>query len=233
MKAIKKFFEIDAKYKSTINTYERVDGLCAVISYVLVMAVYYAMGVIYAEKNLYLGYQINFLLVVGCIACTLLRRQTMESIGFGKRNIIKSILLGMITGIIVLLINLIPGLISGRQFNTISKLGSLFFYYFIIIALVEEVIFRGFIQTRIYGIVKRPLAAILLTALMFMTIHIPFQMGAAHMDFITYLSNNFVTLIFTFIWHIILNFLYSKYNSIAAPMIFHTLMDWSNYLFIR
>jgi uncharacterized protein len=66
-----------------------------------------------------------------------------------------------------------------------------------------------------------------------MSMHIPFQMGVSHMNFLSYISNNFITLIFTFGWHIVFNFMYAKYNSIAAPTIFHTIMDWSNDLFFR
>ncbi len=233
VKTIKSFLAIDEKYKSVVNNYGSVDGIYSVVSYVLVMVLYYVMGVVYAEHNLYLGYQINLLLAIVCMTFVFSRRQTMESIGFGKRNLIKSIILGTILSTIIVLINLVPGLMGGREFQSFSRLGSQFLYYFVIIALVEEIIFRGFIQTRIYGIIKKPVVAILLTSFMFMSMHIPFQMGAAHMDFFTYISNNFVTLIFIFGWHIIFNYLYAKYNSIAAPTIFHAFMDWSNYLFVR
>ncbi|HHX60092.1 MAG TPA: CPBP family intramembrane metalloprotease [Epulopiscium sp.] len=232
MKGVKCFFETDERYKLTVNSYVRIDGVFAVIAYLLVMVVYYIIGKIYANNSFNLGSQVNVLLAVVCIIYILIRKQTMESIGFGKRNIIKSIKLGIIAAFIIFLVNLIPGIVGGRQLNSISKLGSKFLYYFIIIALVEEIVFRGFIQTRIYGICKKPIIGILITAFMFMSIHIPFQMGKSHMDFLTYLLNNFATLIFTFGWHVIFNFMYVKYNSIAAPLIFHTIMNWSNYLFI-
>lgn len=233
MKAIKGFFEIDERYKLTVNNYARIDGAFAIIAYLLMMFVYYIIGGVYAQKSLNLANQVNLLLAVLCVIYILVRNQTMESIGFGKRNLIKSIKLGIIFGLTIFLINLIPGIFSGRQFNSISKLGSSFVYYFIIIGLVEEIFFRGFIQTRIYGLCKKPIMAISITAFMFMSMHIPFQMGLAQMDLLTYVSNNFVTLIFTFGWHIVFNFMYAKYNSIAAPLIFHTIMNWSNYLFVR
>jgi len=233
MNAIRSFFEIDERYKITVNNYTRIDGFCAIIAYLLIMFVYYIIGGIYAQKSLNLASQVNLLLAVLCVVYVLVRKQTMESIGFGKRNLIKSIKLGVVFGLIIFLINVIPGVLSGRQFNSVSKLGSSFFYYFIIIGLVEEILFRGFIQTRIYALCKKPIVAILITAFMFMSMHIPFQMGIAQMDLLTYIFNNFVTLMFTFIWHIVFNFMYSKYNSIAAPLVFHTIMNWSNYLFIR
>jgi hypothetical protein len=68
---------------------------------------------------------------------------------------------------------------------------------------------------------------------MFMSMHIPFQMGVANVDIITYVSTNIITLVFVFFWHLVFNFGYAKYNAIAGPTIFHGIMDWSNYLFMR
>jgi len=65
-----------------------------------------------------------------------------------------------------------------------------------------------------------------------MLMHIPFQMGYTEMGLLSYVQFNWLTLSFTFIWHIVFDFLYRKYNAIYAPTIFHGLMDWANYLFI-
>ncbi|MFA5523404.1 MAG: CPBP family intramembrane glutamic endopeptidase [Tissierellales bacterium] len=232
MKTIKSYFAIDSQYKEMVSKYTNVDGIATIIYFTLLMGAYYFMGVIYDTKNLYLGNQINIVLSVICIIYVLFRGQKLSSIGFSKKNLGKSLIMGLVAGGIVLTIQLLPGIIGGRQFNPVSKLMSSFIYYLIIIGLTEEIIFRGFIQTRIYGIVKKPIIAILLTAFLFMIMHIPFQMGAAHMGFFEYISNNFVTLIFTFGWHLVFNFMYSKYNSIVGPTVFHAIMNWSNYLFL-
>lgn len=232
MKPIKSYLSIDSQYKEMVSKYTNIDGIASIIFYVLLMGVYYIMGVIYDTKNIYLGNQINIILSVICIIYVLFRGQKLSSIGFNKKNFGKSLIMGLVAGGIVLIIQLLPGVMSGRQFNPVSKLMPSFIYYLIIIGLTEEIIFRGFIQTRVYGIVKKPIRAVLLTAFMFMIMHIPFQMGAAHMGFFEYISNNFITLIFTFGWHVIFNFMYSKYNSIVAPTVFHAIMNWSNYLFL-
>ncbi|WP_083879838.1 CPBP family intramembrane glutamic endopeptidase [Desulfitobacterium dichloroeliminans] len=102
----------------------------------------------------------------------------------------------------------------------------------LVISLVEEIIFRGYIQTRLYGLIKRPLFAIILGGILFMLMHIPFQIGYAKMGLFAYIQVNYITLMFTFIWHVVFDFLYRKYNTIYASTIFHGLMDWANYLFI-
>lgn len=232
MKSIKSFFETDSLYKEMVSKYTHVDGIASIIFYALLMGVYYIMGVIYDTKNIYLGNQINIILSVICIIYVLARSHKLSSIGFSKRNFDKSLIMGLVAGGIILIIQLLLGVIAGRQFSPVSKLMTKFIYFLITIGLTEEIIFRGLIQTRIYGIVKKPKTAILLTAFMFMSMHIPFQMGAAHMGFFEYIFNNFITLIFTFGWHLVFNFMYSKYNSIVGPTIFHAIMNWSNYLFL-
>jgi len=227
------FFNLDKEYKDTVRRYERKDGILAIVSYILIMLLYYVMGVVYAKQNLYLGYYVNFFMATFCIICVLIRKQPIKSIGFNKNNLLKSMLLGLILSSVLLIINLISGILGGCQFDTVSRLIQKLGYYFFVIALVEEIIFRGFIQTRIYGITKNSVFAIMVVGFMFMTIHIPFQMGVAKMGLLTFIVNNYITLLFTFVWHFVFNFLYSKYNSIVAPTIFHAIMDWSNVIFIR
>lgn len=227
------FFRTDEEYKDTLKKYECKDGVLAIVSYILVMVLYYVMGVLYAKRNLYIGYQVNFFLAIFYILCVLIRKQPIKTIGLGKKNLFKSLILGLSLSAVLLIINLISGISGGYQFNTVSKLVLKFGYFFFVIALVEEIIFRGFIQTRIYGIIKNPVFAVMVTAFMFMTIHIPYKMGVANMELLDFIVNNHITLLCTFLWHIVFNFLYSKYNSIVAPTVFHAIMDWCNVIFIR
>ncbi|KUO63126.1 MAG: hypothetical protein APF84_11415 [Gracilibacter sp. BRH_c7a] len=233
MGSILGFISIDKEYEKTVRRYDCKDGILAIASYILIMLLYYVMGMVYAKHNLYLGYYANFFMATFCIFCVLFRKQSLRSIGFQKENSSKSLLLGLILSSVILIITLTSGIVGGYQFDTVSRLIQKLGYYFFVIALVEEIIFRGFIQTRIYGITKNSVVAIIVVGFMFMTMHIPFQMGVAKMGLLTFIVNNYVGLLFTFVWHLVFNFLYSKYNSIVAPTVFHAIMDWCNVIFIR
>lgn len=233
MKKIEHYFKQDSRYTTLLNAYNKLDGIIAVVYYVFLLIAYYVSGVIYAKSNIYLANQLSQVLVIFIILILIIRKQRIETIGFSKNNIKKSLILGVVSACVVFLINFIPNFLKGNELLPFSQLLSSFIFYLFVIALTEEIIFRGYIQTRIYGIIKKPSYAILLTAFMFMVMHIPFQMGIAQMDFTTFVANNYITLIFQFSWHIVFNFMYTKYNSIIAPTIFHTVMNWSNYLFIR
>lgn len=233
MDKIKAFFRTDEEYTDMIKIYRPRDGALAIIIYILVMVLYHIMGVLYAEKNLYLGYQINFFLAVLCIVCALFRKQSIATLGFTKKNLFKSIFLGLALSAVLFIVNLAIGISGKYSFNAIQILIKNFLYYFFVIALVEEIIFRGFIQTRIYGIIKNPVWAVILTGFMFMSVHVPFQMYAVNMGMTAYIESHYVNLISTMVWHVVFNFMYMKYNSIAAPTVFHGIMDWCNVLFIN
>ncbi len=227
----KKFFKIDNTYFEGVSQYNRKDAIIAIIIYLVIMMAYYIMGLIYMKKGLYIGIEVNVGLAILCFLAIKLRKQSLSSIGFTKRNFKKSMLLGLILGLIVLIANNLGNVIGGNEIRSLSILMEKFVYFLLVIALVEEIIFRGYLQTRIYGIIKKRIPSILIISFLFMIMHIPFQMGYANMNFITYIANNWITLCFTFLWHIIFNFLYMKYNSIIAPTIFHGFLDWSNYIF--
>ena len=233
MDKIKIFLKPDSKYKSLIDSYHVFDGVVAIVYYLFLLVAYYILGVILEKKDVYLGYHVNIILIILLLLCVVIRKQKFESIGFGKDNIKKSFRLGLVTAGLVFFMSFIPGVLSGKTLNSVSELLSNFVYYLFVIALVEEIIFRGFIQTRIYGMIKKPALAILVVAFMFMTMHIPFQMARAEMGVVTFITNNYITLIFQFSWHVVFNIMYAKYNSIIAPTIFHTILNWSNYLFVR
>lgn len=230
---IKRFFQTDDTYKEDITKYTKVDGIIAVVYYLLFMIAYYIMGRVYAEKQIYLGITFNIGLAVLCIMIVLLRKQKIGTLGLTFKKMKQAVILGVVLGVLIVLTNnVIPGITTECQFNQITKILFDTFYYFVIIAFVEEIAFRGFIQTRIYGLIKNDFIAIIVVSLMFSLMHIPFQMALADTNIPSFISTNVAWLILLFLWHIIFNFLHRKYNCIFTNTIFHGFMDWGNNLFV-
>jgi membrane protease YdiL (CAAX protease family) len=227
-----KIVHFDENYKQTVSQYTKYDAICAIGIYLGVMVSYYVMGILYSKYNMYLGVHVNIAIGILCVVLVLARKQKLSSIGFTTNNLKRSVLIGSGLGLCITLINVVPNMVVHSQFVSIGRLVYNTFYYFIVIALVEEIIFRGYIQTRIYGFIKNNVLAVLVTGILFMTMHIPYQMGAAQMDLVTFILNNFVWLLLTFGWHVVFNFLYAKNNSIVAPAVFHGFLDWSGYLYL-
>lgn len=231
MEKLNIFLRQDPFQNKAAAEYEKVDGILALALYAVLMIAYHLSGRFYARTGIYAGIYVN--LFLGALALTLAygRRQTLQSIGLGKQNLKKSVIAGIALGLGVLLINLIPGLLDQRKLHSPGSLAAGFLYYFFVIALTEEIVFRGYIQTRIQGLIKNPVSATLFSALLFLLSHIPYQLAASGKALLPFLSEHLITLGFTFLWHLVFTFLYARYRSLAAPTLFHAFLNWSNYLF--
>jgi membrane protease YdiL (CAAX protease family) len=221
-----KFFTPNDTYKEMILHYSKTDGILAVTMYVLLMFIYYFMGVLYIQKQLYLGIPVNLLLIVACIILVLVRRQKLSSIGFTLKNIGKALMTGVVLGIIFsFFMNVLPNILARGKIISVNQALYNIFYYFIIISLSEEVIFRGYIQTRLYGLIKHDNHAVIVAGFLFYTIHLPFQMTVNGMQI------NLINMVVIVSMHFMMNYLYRRYNSLVGPTVFHGLLDWGGNLF--
>lgn len=229
MEKIKTFFKTDAQYNAQLNTYDKTDGIFAILYFALFMAVYYIMGLVMTNTGIYLGLPCNLLLALLPIVYVLLRHQKLSSLGLTGGKIRQAVLFGGILGLIFFAVGgILPGITSGARLRDVTAILYNIFYYFVIIGLVEEIAFRGFIQTRLYGLIKNDIAAVLVGAIMFALMHIPFQLAAHQMNFAGLLANA----PFLIFWHIFFNFLHRKFNSIYGNTLFHGFMDLCSGIFL-
>lgn len=86
------------------------------------------------------------------------------------------------------------------------------------IALVEEIIFRGFIQQRLKGLIKNKYVNLLVVAFVFGSIHIPFILAQSNLTFIQV----FVSVIPKMVMHIYFVGIYKAgNNSVISSTITH------------
>jgi hypothetical protein len=232
MNRLIKLLQTDESYQQEVSRYGKTDGIIAIALFVLLMLVYYWLGSYQANTGIYLGVPVNLSFIALCLVLTFLRKQGISSLGFRRAKAGRSALTGLILGILLVLGNVVFGLGGGSIWAPVEIIITKFVYYLVIIALTEEIVFRGYIQTRIFGLLRSNITATLLAAVMFTLSHIPYQMAAAGMNLSAFLQTNGVWFIFLLIWHLVFTYLYRKYNSILAPTLFHALMDWGNSLFV-
>lgn len=233
MEKIKAFFKTDEAYREQLGRYDKADGVLAIAYFILFMAVYYIMGRIMLATGIYLGVPCNIFLALIPIGIVLLRKQKLSSLGLTGGKIKQAILFSVSVGLLYFVIlGILPGILSGAEINKISAILYHIFYYFVIIGFVEEIAFRGFIQTRIYGLIQNDAAAVLITAVLFALMHIPFQMAVHQMGFFSYLSIFVMNMPFLILWHIVFNFIHRKFNSIYGNTICHGFMDMCSGVFL-
>ena len=146
------------------------------------------------------------------------RKQSLKSIGFNKNQILKQIIIGVILYIPLYLILLILNWKSGININLDSMSIWSFLYMLIEIALVEEIIFRGFLQQRLQGLIKNKYVNLLVVAFVFGIIHIPFILAQSNLTFVQV----FILVIPKMIMHIYFVGIYKAgNNSVLSATIAH------------
>ena len=203
-----KLFRADPHYLDILHSFTVHDTLMALGYYLVILIVYYCVGSIMARTGKYYGVFANIaLMLIPVMIC-----RKMSSIGLCKRNLKRSLLVSGMIGILFLIAS-----------NVI--------YFFVVIALSEEISFRGFIQPRLYPLVKREWLAVLFGGILFVFMHYPYQMAARGMTAAQYWPQFIASAPFQFFWHLVFTTLYRRYGNIYGSTVLHGLVDLSGGIF--
>ena len=232
-------------FDDNVKEYNKVDGILA-IAYLLYMVAFLVLSGLFLFRSSW-GNQlfswiktipiskillyIPFVLIEAGPVFIILkcRKQSLKSIGLKKEKILKCILLGVLFAVLPTLWNM-SALKFGNLLNLPDALLT-FVYLFFEIAFVEEVIFRGFIQTRIQGLIRSKWFSIILVGLMFSLMHIPFYAVEYNVSFAQRFQSDILHLAICFLMHIYYVYLYTRDNNILAPVVAHALVDFIPDLF--
>jgi len=212
--------------------FNRKDTMLAVGVYFLLMLMYLGAGFVLVTWDIYLNVYVNLFSIVLCIVIVLARKQKLRTVGFTFNRFLRALIVGTICGVVFSMINIIPALASGGKWTGSNQLLWNIFFYLIVIGLQEELVFRGFVLTRLHGVIKSEAVVAVVSGLMFAVMHIPYQLYIrTGGNVIEFFASNSLWLLLTFVWHFLFYFLYRKYNSLTAPTICHFLLNFSNTLF--
>lgn len=220
------------------NNYKAIDSVLAIILYLFVMLVAFSTGRIIISFPEVFNTDLSIFLILGIsnlsiMAILLLfchyRKQSIRTIGIRKDNIAKSLAIG---GIVSIIIIIDKGVLSSVSFSTIKDNGSLIvmkiIHFLIFVALTEEVVFRGYISSRL--IHRNRKLSVLISGIMFSLMHIPFNLVINQISLATYISGVGLQLVTMVIAHVLLQWLYSKYDNFAGPTLIHFVLNFSGWL---
>jgi hypothetical protein len=213
----------NAKYRAETAKYTKKDGVIALCLYAYLFIAHYVFGPIVlswisdTSRNLAFG----LVMVVPCIAIVLISRQGLSSIGIHAKHLRAALCLGLLFSAIALMLRrgILPGLIQGGQFHSIGTIINVVFLT-VIIAVWEDIVFHGYIQTRLYGLIKKDIPAMLTGAVLFAFIHLPIGLaleGASALSWFVSLN-----MVFWFGWYLIFNLVFRRYFSIFPVIMLHT-----------
>ncbi len=219
----------DEEFKKQLESYTVRDSVIALVFYALIMVVYYIMGRIYFQSGVYYGVIVNLaIMLVPAILCF----RNLSKTGLSTRNFAKSLIVSVIIGIAVLLsISIIPGIIAHRELLPVNEIAYYIFYFFFIIGFSEEITFRGFIQPRLFPVLKREWLTFLMGGLLFVFMHYPYQMASRGVSFVEYWPQFIASAPFQLLWHYVCTWLYRRYGNIFGSTVLHGCVDMSMGIF--
>lgn len=235
------------QFDDSVKEYNKVDGILAIVYFFYYLLFTFLFGLLCFRtdclKQLFVLsgipsqriYQFVFyipvaLLTAGPVFIILkCRKQNLKSIGLKNEKILKCILLGILFSIPPTLCNVFS-IKFGRLISFPDALWALA-YCFFEIALAEDIVFRGFIQTRIQGLIRSKWLSIFVVAAMSLLIHIPFYAVEYNTTFVNYFLSHIVSLLLVFVMHIYFVYLYTRDNNILAPVVAHAIVDFIPVLF--
>ena len=223
---MKKALCANQEYNDNLQKYDKKDGMLAILLFAIIIIMYALIGILYKNNSFIkdnikiIGCLFNLLLIIVTIIFVKLRKQGLETIGLKGRWKL-SIILGGVLSLFYFYCNCLDHLINGEKLISITSILFLM-VYFLLVAICEEFVFRGFIGTRLNGLIKNKYIVVLITGLLFVIMHFPYRMTAANMSLSDF---DIGWLINLFIFHLVMSFIYMKTNSIYGSIIPHWISD--------
>jgi membrane protease YdiL (CAAX protease family) len=162
------------------------------------------------------GMGVMFLIPI--VAIVKARRQTLAMVGLTKKNPGFSIGLGLLLGVVFAVIQISASGITG---NLTAENVAFGFIYFLAVGFMEELLMRGYLQTRCVswlGASKNLIVASVIMAFY----HLPHRMFAVGFDPLQAVISAVELLPISFAF----GFLMLRTKNVLGPPLMHTLVDW-------
>lgn len=230
MKKIRKMFEVPESYIQLVKHYSIKDTAMAMSLFILYCGAMVVSGLVNkyltALERTVSGVIINSCFVGVVLLFLVVKKQGVKTVGLKKGNIKLSLIMGIALATILFFCNCLSDIIFEGQVFVPFKTILIYIIYFFTVGLCEEVIFRGYILTRLYGIVKNVYIDILLSGVFFVLMHFPFRMAAYNMSFFE-LAANVPYMIDLFVTSLVLSFIRVKSDSLYGAIVPHWISDLS------
>ena len=218
------------QYKQEISKYGKKDALTALCFYVYTCGILFLSAVLF-RSDIPLGAFTQTiistsLVIVPLFALILLRKQNISSIGIHKKNLWPAIRIGIIFCALILLMNVfIPMFLGDWTLHSFGNIMRMFFLTLFVV-FMEDTLFSGYIQTRIYGLINNDIVAVLLGAFMFAFSHVAAIVGLVGVSgFGTVIS---FSMLFWMLAHVIWNLIFRRYFSLFPITMFHFVWNFGN-----
>ena len=210
---------MDSKYKQEVQKFGKKDAIIALCAFVAITAfiTFFDWLRIQGFHDTTIGFILRAIIIGITFTIVLVKKQGLASIGFHKDKLRQALVFGLLLTLVFSAFGVIPGLIYNWEFNSIGTIISVLLIT-IIMAAGEDIFFVGYLQTRLHGLFKSSIVAILVGAICFALAHVPaalllspYPVGMINMWIIWIIGHTLMVLVFR------------KQFSIIPVIIAHTL----------
>lgn len=218
----------DEEYALLCKNYSKNDGVKAILIYLILMLLVFFQGYLYTT-NLSSTILTNSQMILSILdlfiglGFVLLSKEKLNTIGLTVRNLNKSLLYGVFgAAVLVIFVILAEGIMKGKkvdfQLPTVYMVAT-----FIVSAIPEEIAFRGYIQTRLTGLIKNSVLLSCVNAFLFLSIHYPVKWIVNGYFSFSLLPGFYV--ICLILLHLLCDLVYRKTNCLWGSCLLHILYN--------
>ena len=227
---MKKFMSGNMEYEAMLNKYSLKDGIKAFGLYAITMILTILIGMSFLTNirgEILTAFQVleSFIEIFICLIFIKASTESLKTIGLTIKNLKKSIIMGIIGAILLTLLLALLALAKGSlKINSFMAMQSaIVMLTFAVGAIDEEIIFRGYIQTRIFGIVRNRLLGTIFNSILFLLIHYPVKWIAYGNISLTVIPAFYAT--FLLLLHFGCDYVYKKTNCLWGSIVLHFLYN--------
>ncbi|MGM0216551.1 hypothetical protein IGI42_004147 [Enterococcus sp. AZ109] len=173
---------MDMEYKNTVSRFEIKQGVSAVILVFITTLLGYLHGLVLMQDFPISVIQFfnTFWPIIDLLAIfpfLFFFKENLRSVGITSYNLKKTLITGFIGALLLIFIYLVlEKFINGFndisfQFNLLESASTIILFAFGSVS--EELIYRGYIETRLHGLIKNTVMTSILTAGIFLLAHYP------------------------------------------------------------
>lgn len=218
---------VNVQYKSNLRKYEKKDGMKALVTYCLIMCSAFFQGWLYTTNAnvfvLNLSQILIPLVLIAVFFCFFYcSKENIRSIGINSDNIKNSIVFGLTGGFVLLAIQTALYIIQGKSVSFINPT-LLNWVIFLFAAFEEEILFRGYIQTRLFGLINGQWIVSIINSVLFLSIHYPVRWIVSGAIFINALSA--VYIVSLLVLHFFCDAVYKRTNCLWGAFLLHVIYN--------
>lgn len=176
------------------------------------------------ESDIIANFPLIFIQLLPIFYILYKKEKNLSYIGLSKKHVLSSIPVGLISTLPLIALMMYFGDISNNYLD-LRGLFLRFTFHLFCIALVEEIVFRGFLQQIVSESIKNKFIATFLVGILFSASHIPFKLIGSNLSIIDVFNQNIGFLISAIIIHLYLLIIYKKSQNLSSAILTHAIIN--------